>query len=372
MKNILLINRNFGTGGSNTLVISLLNSTILSHKYNLYLALIGKNSNTSYKKTKNKNLFIIKKNINNLSIFWDLIKIIKEKNVKIIHVHSEKLCFYASIIKLFFKIKVVMHFHGPLRESIKKQPFLNQIRILFFDKLVDCKIFVSKDLLEKYKKILKLKTGVFNIATTGSDDLSKKQINKKFIGSINKKCDLKKNDFIILSTGRLNPIKNYEYLVNLAKKILRNEDSFKFLIAGTGEQEQYLNKLIQKYKLQKNVFFLGNIDHYFIPSLISLADLFILTSKYEGVSMSAVEAMSMGLPCLLSNRGANHEIIKKGYNGYLYDIRKVNSAEKIILNLFKNKKLLSNLKINSRKYFQKKFSLRIFHKKIGNIYDSLR
>lgn len=366
---IIILNENFEIGGSKIVSESLFNSKIIRQKYHPLLVLTGGNIKKDRKKG---DIYFIHGGKNNPLLFFKLLKLVFQNNIKLIHVHSERLCVYASLIKFFFNVKIIIHFHGPFNKKINKKNILaKKIRELIFINLTDKDIFISHDLFRKYKNYLDFNLNKVNIITNGSDDISMKKGNLDYSNELISSYDINKNTLVITTTGRLSEVKNYKYLILLADKLKQKNLNFRVFIAGIGEQKKKLTSLIKKFNLENKVILLGNIKNKDIPSLLSISNLFILTSKYEGISISVLEAMSMSIPCLLSDVGGNKEIIQNGENGYLFPLNNLKYLEDKIIFLYKNKELINNFGINSRTGFVKYYSIKKFHKNILRVYDSL-
>jgi glycosyltransferase involved in cell wall biosynthesis len=93
--------------------------------------------------------------------------------------------------------------------------------------------------------------------------------------------------------------------------------SYFLLFVGTGAEERitYLTGIASKLKILNNVRFCGAQDD--VRPFYEAADLFTLTSNNETFSIAALEAMSMGLPCVLADIGGAREMIVDGMNGRL-------------------------------------------------------
>jgi len=123
-----------------------------------------------------------------------------------------------------------------------------------------------------------------------------------------KKYQSKKiNDFfIILYVGRLVPQKNLQVLLKALYK-MKSKKPFKLLICGTGEEEDEVKTNIKKYGLTNNVEMLGfKKDIY---SLMASSDLLVLPSIYEGMPNVVLEALSIGLPCVVSSIPAHTNLL---------------------------------------------------------------
>ncbi len=123
-----------------------------------------------------------------------------------------------------------------------------------------------------------------------------------------------KQPITIISVGRLVPLKNYEAAIK-AIASLRNLD-IEYQIVGTGPEEESLRQLIKEQKVDQCVRLLGWQDD--VPSLLRKADIFLLTSHWEGFGLSVTEAMAAGLPVVVSNlQGVKEVVGKDGDCGYL-------------------------------------------------------
>ena len=106
----------------------------------------------------------------------------------------------------------------------------------------------------------------------------------------------KKDAILLISVGELNSNKNNIIVIEALAK-LENPD-IHYLLCGVGNEENKLRKKVVEYGLQNNVHFLGYRSD--VPQLLKSADVFLLPSYREGLSRSLMEAMSAGLPCVVS------------------------------------------------------------------------
>jgi glycosyltransferase involved in cell wall biosynthesis len=128
--------------------------------------------------------------------------------------------------------------------------------------------------------------------------------------------DVKKDDFIYLTVGRLTVQKGHIYLLEAIPEVLqRYPDSTLFLVAGEGHQRDILENRVSQLGLGKFVRFLGNRSD--IPALLSIADVFVLPSLWEGLPLALLEAMSVGLPVVATQVEGVDSVVTEGENGYL-------------------------------------------------------
>ena len=115
-----------------------------------------------------------------------------------------------------------------------------------------------------------------------------------------KELGLTENDFFILSVGALNQNKNHEVIIK-AIALLKNSKIHYYI--AIGNKEEYLKKLANEL----NVHLIGYRED--IPELLMSADLFVFPSYREGLSVALMEAMAVGLPCVVSNIRGNVDLI---------------------------------------------------------------
>jgi len=185
-----------------------------------------------------------------------------------------------------FKSKSSNGLYGKIYNCLIKM-FYNRV-----DMLVAVSKGVKKDLVENYEiKENKIKV-IYNLY-----DLEKIQ---KLAGE--KIEDNYKDLFnypVIINVGRLTKQKGQWHLMRAFKKIKEEIVNMKLIILGTGELEDYLNKLIGELNLEKDVYFLGFQENPF--KFISKSKIFVFPSLYEGFPNALVEAMACGIPVISSD-----------------------------------------------------------------------
>lgn len=139
--------------------------------------------------------------------------------------------------------------------------------------------------------------------------------------SFNGFLNIEPDTFIFLAVGRLEKQKDYPMLFK-AIDILKSSTKRPFIvcIAGVGALETELKELKEQMGLNNLVHFLGLRKD--MPMLMKGADCFVMSSKWEGAPISLLEAMSSGLPVVVTNAGDNKFIVESGINGFISTINK--------------------------------------------------
>jgi len=134
--------------------------------------------------------------------------------------------------------------------------------------------------------------------------------------------DLKKKypqfDFHTLMASRLVPQKNISLAIDAFKEISAKYPKAGLVISGNGTLEHELKKKVEKLGLEKSVIFENWQSD--LVSYYKTADLFLLTSNYEGYGMTIVEALASGCPVIATVVGCAREVIKNGENGFIFPV----------------------------------------------------
>jgi glycosyltransferase involved in cell wall biosynthesis len=249
----------------------------------------------------------------NLLFVHEMQNFLDKNDFQIVHFNSSNSLFGAIGAKLGKKkIKTVFTLRGMslLDKNYQTNPILKFLYFWLFKFLlsfVDAKIFVCQHNYEFAKSINLLKNGVVIYNGLSTDELQflpSDESKKFFIQTA--KLDLP-DKFIIGSIGRLDYAKNYEFLINNFAKILEAKNNAVLFIVGGGQEKSIYQRLIDSYDLNDKIFLLDEIKNAY--QYINGFDLFTLPSRYEGLSITLIEALSSAVPILASDVGGNSELL---------------------------------------------------------------
>jgi len=142
---------------------------------------------------------------------------------------------------------------------------------------------------------------------------------------------------LILSVGRLTEQKDFATLIQ-AFALVRLKINARLLILGDGNLRSDLDLLIADHNLQQSILIQGFVDNPFV--LMRLADVFVLSSAWEGLPNVLIQAMACGTPVVSTNcRSGPNEILENGKWGHLVQVGDVKSLHHAILDTLVNKNL---------------------------------
>ncbi len=137
--------------------------------------------------------------------------------------------------------------------------------------------------------------------------------------------EFSQDDFKIVSVGRLSPEKGFDLLIKAVAELAPKYPQLKLYILGDGPLKVTLKSLVEQLGIQNHVYFLGQRRNPFF--IVKRADVFALTSHYEGQSMVILEALTVGTHVLASDIIANRYVLEDEKYGMLVEKNEVDIAK---------------------------------------------
>jgi glycosyltransferase involved in cell wall biosynthesis len=176
----------------------------------------------------------------------------------------------------------------------------------------------------------------------------------------------------VISLRSFEPIYNIETLIKSIPLVLKEVLETKFIIAGKGSEEENLKKLAESLKVLESIRFVNWIPQDELPQYLRISDVYVSTSLSDGgISSSTAEAMSCGLPVVITDFGDNKKWVKNGESGFLIPLKDFKSLAEKIIYLLKNPEKGLELGINARKVIEEKNNYYKEMEKMENIYKEL-
>jgi glycosyltransferase involved in cell wall biosynthesis len=161
-------------------------------------------------------------------------------------------------------------------------------------------------------------------------DLKKFKFEKKFF--FHQLFDLPVHIKLVGNTSAIADQKDYFTFVRTAKEVSKKRDDVRFLIIGSGPMENEIREFVRELKMEKIVLFTGFLTN--LPEVLFNLDVFLITSKTEGLGTSILDAHACGLPVVGTDAGGIGEVVIDGKTGSLCLIGDEKSlAEKVLSRL---------------------------------------
>lgn len=253
-------------------------------------------------------------------------KILREINPDVIHTHN--CCLFTYFLAFGFKRQKWNYFHTchsvPSNEATALE---HKFRKIFAKKHLMTNIAISSAIQKEFAKKYKV------------EDI------KKVVNGIplKEQKDIKKTyDFI--NVANFDKVKNHDLLLKSFAKVVAFNKDLLLVLVGKGNELNRIKLLVKDLNIDKNVIFTGQVSD--VSFYLSKARCFVLSSNFEGLPISLLEAMNFGLPIISTNVGGVSEIIKEK-NGILVEPNNVDALYNAMLKIITNKELEDNFKRNN-------------------------
>ena len=241
-------------------------------------------------------------------------KIIKEFNPDVIHSHMVHANIFCRLLRLSLPINRLISTAHSTNEGGK----LRQLGYRLTDSLADISTNVSQEAVDAFIENGSVPSKDRMILVENGIDTDKFKYN---ISSRNKiRTHLKIDDDVklFLSVGRLTLAKDYQNLLYAFSQLLKSTSSNLILvIIGTGELNKTLLDLTSELQLEKNVRFLGLQNN--IEQWLSACDVYVMSSEWEGLPLTLVEAMACEKFIVATDCGGNKKLVED--YGYIVPIK---------------------------------------------------
>lgn len=355
--NILMVSSSSALGGGTKHMFML--GENLRGNYKIFYAIPKNNNFLKYLNSEN-HLEISERKIH-INDLLNLINFIRFNSIDIIHAHGKGAGAISRIIKIFVNRPLIYTFHGI---HLKYHSLQRRIIYIFYEYLfgwIDTKkILVSKSEKEfalQSKIYLGRKSLIINNGVSNQSIKSYSDIN------------LFENQFEDFQKIRVISVCRFVNQKNIIEiiKIAINLPEIEFFLIGDGPLWEEINKLIFDKNI-KNVYLLGKKKNIF--KYLYSSDIFLTTSIYEGLSISVLEAMSIGLPIVASNVIGNIDTIKNGESGFLYELNDISMATYYLKMLANDRELIRKIGKSAFRRQRNIFSKKLMINNYINLYKN--
>ena len=150
----------------------------------------------------------------------------------------------------------------------------------------------------------------------------------------------------IISVGRLVHRKGQDRLIESLPNILQSIPDAALVLVGEGPHRKHLDKLVEKYKLENHVYFIGRIHFADLPNYICMGDVFAMPSRsrffgleVEGLGIVYLEASSCGLPVIGGSSGGAPDAVVDGETGFVVDGNDLSAISTQIIKVLEDSEL---------------------------------
>jgi glycosyltransferase involved in cell wall biosynthesis len=244
---------------------------------------------------------------------WRLAKLLRRERVDLLHAHQYTPFFYGMTARILCRRPPVLFTeHGRWYPDFprRKRIFANRLLLERRDRVVGVGQSVRQALIDNEgfpsHRVQVIYNGV-DLAPL-ADAAPQRSLIRSELGVGNR-------EWLILQVARLDELKDHATAVRTLAHVVARGTKAQLVLVGEGPEESKIRQLVQRYQLEHEVRFLGLRTD--IPRLLAAADLFLLTSVSEGIPLTLIEAMAVGLPVVSTRVGGVQEVIDDGKTGLL-------------------------------------------------------
>lgn len=297
--------------------------------------------------------------------FWRLYCLLKKLRPDCLHTLLWSANNAGRIVARLLGIPVVSVIHNNVEQDGLLRNILDRCTIRAATRLVAVSDEVAQGILHQYRvkpALEVIKNGVDGQEIGKKSALLRKQRSDFGFGP---------EHLVIGTVGRLEPVKRYDLLLEGFAVLLKHVSHARLLIVGSGSQEVLLRDQAEKRGLlgvNPQVQFVHDSPAY---GYYPLMDLFVQTSDKEGISIALLEAMSLGVACVVTHNGVRHPVITHGVDGLVIRPGDPGELSRALTSLEGNQQFRKELGVCAQKKVQQEFSRRAMHAAYTHLFASL-
>src|SRR6266508_1217313 len=270
---------------------------------------------------------------------FDLRRLTKEINPDLIHAGPIQNCAFIATLS-GFRPFLAMSWGYDLVMDADKSSWMRWVTRYTLKRSA---FFVSDANVSREKAIAfgmdSAKTVIFPWGTDIEHFLPKKEERGKKTASSNRKSKIENPKSITLFCSRTwESIYGVDVLAKAFVKVASVNPDINLILLGGGSQGAKIRQILMSGNVMERVHFGGHVTQADLPRWYHMADLYISPSHVDGSSVTLMEALASGLPCLVSDIAGNKEWIEDGVNGWLFRDGDVNDLAEKILNAIKDRR----------------------------------
>lgn len=308
----------------------------------------------------------------NLKAYKELKKIINDNKYEIIHCHTPvggvltRLA--AKKARKKYNTRVIYTAHG--FHFYKGAPILNWLLYYPIEKVcarwTDCLITINKEDYELAKRKFNKVRNIKHVHGVGMNpERLEKNLSQEEKEEVREELEIKKDDIVFSYIAELNLNKNQMILIKTMEELKKEKPNIKLILIGDGPLKEEYKEYVKNNNLEDIVRFLGKRQD--INELLSITDIYLASSKREGLPVNIMEAMYKSLPIIATDNRGHRELVEDEVNGFV--VKKQKKMKEKIREILNKKELSKNLAEQSKNKSEK-YTINSIFEEMEKIYSS--
>lgn len=273
-----------------------------------------------------------------------VMRYLKDNRVNVVMTHGTSGSLIPRVAAVLSKVPAFIHVEHNISEQKKFYHILiNKTLSFFTDKIVCISESAQKSLFQIEKtsphKVMVIPNGLNTERFSFIKNIRKSQNSTKRVGIV----------------GRFNEQKGHIYFVEAAARIVKFYKNVEFIFVGDGPLRPMIEQRVKAYGLDKRCQFLGVRSD--VGDLLQTFDVFVLSSLWEGMPISLLEAQYFGVASVVTNVGGIPEVIEDGYNGLIVQPKDTDGLASAILKVLRDDSMRNRLGQNGKEVFRHRFTI---------------
>jgi len=293
-----------------------------------------------------------------------LVRLLRKERPAVLHSHGSGPLFDASFARLFYRVPLYVHtFHyGNYPHCSRKTLMAERVAARMPDQLVAVSNAQRSALVQYLKippsKIRTIWNGVAKNPNIGNQELI--EAKKRELG-------IEPGDLTLGTVAIFSEQKGLAYLMESAARVMNILPNARFILVGDGPLRPELEKKARNIGLDSRVLFTGLRTD--VQELLLAFDVFLMSSLWEGMALTLLEAMAAGKPVVATDVGDNSRIIKHGITGYIVRPKDAAQMADFIVRLGSDPKTLRKMGDEAWREYNNKFSRAKMAGEYGRLFE---
>lgn len=285
----------------------------------------------------------LKNYMSRLKYYRSFVKFLKKENYDVVHIHSHDTMWGMALCAWLAGKKSVKTFHAIFPTSWYSYFYHCYLR-WSAKKIFNCKFQSISDSVYNHELKLYGNKTIKIENWYASNRYYPANVGEK--NEIRKELDISNNTFVLISVGSCDHNKRHHDIVKSLQFAHKEIPNILYLHLGKGETEEEEKKLSEDIGVANYIRFCGNQDN--VRKYLIASDIYVMTSRFEGISITSIEAMACLIPTILYDVPGLRDFNEKGENSILIEENHVTLAKEII-NLYFNPETVERMTDSARK-----------------------
>jgi len=297
---------------------------------------------------------------------FKLYKYIKVRKFDIVHSSLFFANYHAALAALMARVPIlIMEEHGEHSFHLKKRHFLHRIIGHYVSQAARIILCCSDQMKQEVAKVYNIPSQKILVMKNMIDD-KRLEINLPR-EAVRDKLGFDMGSILIGTVASLGWIKNHKFLIDGFAKV--NKNGVFLILVGDGPLRQELEDYVSGLSLNHKVHFLGWRED--IANILNAIDIFVLTSISEGLPIALLEAMSIGLPCIVTRVGGMQEVLTDNITGRLVAPGNTEELLGALNQIIYGPEVAKKIGLTAREYVLEKFKPSNYINQILELYNRL-